>query len=303
MPDKMILGFIGLGSMGSAMSARLVAAGHEVIAFDTTADALDAFVAAGGRSASSVADVARDAAIVFLSLPTPQIVREVALGDGGLSKGKVKIVIDLSTTGPRMSAEVAKGLREAGIGFVDSPVSGGRAGALAGKLALMAACSPEDWKTVEPLLAVFGKLFYVGAEAGQAQTMKLINNLLSVVALAASSEGMAMGVKAGLDPQVMLDVINASSGRNSATTDKLPRAVLPRTFDFGFATGLSVKDVRLCLEEAEAMGVPMMVGSAARTMLAITQANYGAQSDFTSIARVVEGWAGVEIRGNTAAKD
>jgi 3-hydroxyisobutyrate dehydrogenase-like beta-hydroxyacid dehydrogenase len=95
----------------------------------------------------------------------------------------------------------------------------------------------------------------------------------------------------------MLDVINAGSGRNSATQDKFPRAILPGTFDFGFATGLLYKDVRLCVDEAEALGVPMVLGSLVRQMLAVTQAKYGAASDFTSIARVIEEWAGVEIRG------
>ena len=106
-----------------------------------------------------------------------------------------------------------------------------------------------------------------------------------------------MGVKAGLDAKVLIDIINASSGRNSATQDKFPRAVLPRTFDFGFGTGLSYKDVRLCVEEAEALGVPMVVGAAVREMLVITKARFGADSDFTFIAKVLEEWAGVEIRG------
>jgi len=300
MADGQTLGFIGLGSMGSAMARRLVEAGHDVLAFDASSAALDAFRRDGGRAAASVAEVAAQAATIFLSLPTPAVVKEVALGTGGLTSGKPGIVVDLSTTGPRMSAEVAQGLAEAGIDFCDAPVSGGRAGALAGKLAIMAACGPAVWNSVDPLLLAFGKAFHVGAKAGQAQTMKLVNNLLSVVALAATSEGMAMGVKAGLDPQVMLDVINASSGRNSATTDKFPRAVLPRTFDFGFATQLSMKDIRLCLEEAEGMGVPMIVGSTARTMLGITQASFGPDADFTMIARVVEQWAGVEIRGSAA---
>jgi 3-hydroxyisobutyrate dehydrogenase len=108
---------------------------------------------------------------------------------------------------------------------------------------------------------------------------------------------MVMGVKAGLDPKTMLDVINAGSGRNSASQDKFPRSVLPGTFDFGFATGLSYKDVRLCIEEAEAMGVPMVAGAAVREMLAVTNALYGSDSDFTSICRVVESWAGVQVRG------
>ena len=106
-----------------------------------------------------------------------------------------------------------------------------------------------------------------------------------------------MGVKAGIDPQVMIDIINAGSGRNSATQDKFPRAILPGTFDFGFATGLSYKDVRLCIEEAEAMGIPMVVGGAVREMLAITRARFGADSDFTHVAKLLEEWAGVEIRG------
>jgi 3-hydroxyisobutyrate dehydrogenase-like beta-hydroxyacid dehydrogenase len=209
-------------------------------------------------------------------------------------------MIDLSTTGPQMSQQVTAGLAEAGVTLVDSPVSGGRAGALAGRLAIMAACSREVWPEVEPLLGAFGKVFFVGDTPGQAQTMKLINNLMSVVALAASSEGMALGVKAGLDAQTMIEVLNASSGANSATRDKFPRAVLPRTFDFGFATGLSMKDVRLCLEEADRQGVPALVGSAARTLLEITQARFGPEADFTNIARVVEDWAGVEIKGRQA---
>ena len=127
--------------------------------------------------------------------------------------------------------------------------------------------------------------------------MKLANNLLAAAALAISSEAIVMGVKAGLDPKVMVEVINAGSGRNSATQDKFPRAVLPRTFDFGFATGLSYKDVRLCVDEAEALGVPMVVGSAVRQLLAVTNATFGAESDFTNVVRTVEQWAGVEVRG------
>ncbi|WP_319796445.1 NAD-binding protein [Acidisoma cellulosilyticum] len=137
----------------------------------------------------------------------------------------------------------------------------------------------------------------MGEKPGSAQTLKLVNNLLAACAMAISAEGMVMGMKAGLDPKVMIDVINVSSGRNSAIQDKFPRSVLPGTFDFGFMTGLSYKDVRLCLDEAEAMGIPMVVGSAVRQMLAMTNAVYGPDSDFTSMVRNVETWAGVEVRG------
>ncbi len=290
-----VLGFVGLGSMGSAMAPRLANAGHSVIGFDQSPSSGESLIQAGGSMAGSLADLAERSDIVFLSLPTPQVMREVAIGQGGLAEGRPRIIVDLSTSGPRMSIEVAAQLAEAGIGFADAPVSGGRAGALAGTLALMVACPASIWTEIEPLLAQLGKTFHVGEAPGQGQMMKLINNVLSVAALAVSSEGMALGVKAGLDPQMMLDVINVSSGRNSATVDKLPRSVLTHSFDFGFATGLSLKDLRLCLEEAEALGVPMPVGSAARTMLNITNALYGPESDFTCMAKVAEQWAGVEI--------
>ena len=148
---------------------------------------------------------------------------------------------------------------------------------------------------VEPVLKNFGRLFYVGEQAGLGQTLKLANNLMSAAAIAITAEAITMGVKAGLDPKVMLDVFNASSGRNTATEDKFPRCVITRRFDFGFTTGLSFKDVRLCVEEAEALGVPMVVGSAVRQMLSITQNQFGADSDCTCIARTVEQWAGCEI--------
>ena len=160
----------------------------------------------------------------------------------------------------------------------------------------MVSCKKDTFPVVDPVLKTFGKTFYVGEKPGLAQIAKLANNLLAAAAIVLSSEAMAMGVKAGLDAKTLCDIINAGSGRNSATQDKFPKSIIPRTFDFGFATGLSYKDVRLCLDEAEALGVPMVAGAAVRQMLAITNAKFGPESDFTSIARVVEEWAGIEIK-------
>jgi 3-hydroxyisobutyrate dehydrogenase-like beta-hydroxyacid dehydrogenase len=207
------------------------------------------------------------------------------------------MMVDLSTTGPGVANEVAGQLAEKRIGWVDAPVSGGVTGAKAGTLAVMVSCPKPTFGEIEPVLKTFGKIFFTGEKPGLAQSAKLANNLLAATAMVATSEALAMGVKAGLEPKVLLDIINASSGRNSATQDKFPRSILPRTFDFGFATGLSYKDVRLCIEEAEAMGVPMVAGAAVREMLAVTNALYGSDSDFTSICRVVESWAGVQVRG------
>jgi 3-hydroxyisobutyrate dehydrogenase-like beta-hydroxyacid dehydrogenase len=293
-----VLGFIGLGRMGGPMSSRLMDAGHALCVFDTDAAAMKPLVARGARAAASAAEVASQAEIVLVSLPTPPIVQAVTLGEKGIAQGKgVRTVIDLSTTGPGTAKTVAQGLGERQIGWVDAPVSGGIAGAKAGTLAVMVSCPKPTYQTVEPILKTFGKLFFTGEKPGLAQTAKLANNLLAAAALVVSSEAFAMAVKAGINPRVLVDIVNVSSGRNSATQDKFPKAVLPGTFDFGFATGLSYKDVRLCVDEAEALGVPMVVGAAVREMLAITQAKFGPASDFTSIAKVVEEWAGVEIRG------
>jgi 3-hydroxyisobutyrate dehydrogenase-like beta-hydroxyacid dehydrogenase len=277
------------------MAVRLLDAGHSLCVFDTNAAAVAPLKARGATLAASAEEVASSADIVLMSLPTPAIVQAVSLGS--ILKGtRLKTLVDLSTTGPTVAGVVAKAAGERGVAWVDSPVSGGVAGATKGTLAVMVSCPRATLPDIEPVLKTFGKTFYVGEKPGLAQIAKLANNLLAAAAIVLSSEAVAMGVKAGLDARTLIDIINAGSGRNSATQDKFPRAILTRTFDFGFATGLSYKDVRLCLDEAEALGVPMVAGAAVRQMLAITNAKFGPESDFTSIAKVVEEWAGVEIK-------
>ncbi len=292
------LGFVGVGKMGGPMTTRLLNAGHKVCVFDASRDAMAAMEALGAQGAASAAEVASVAETIFVSLPNPQIVENVVLGSGGVLEGPaVKRVVDFSTIGPRTAKRVADALSSKKINYVDAPVSGGVKGAREGTLAIMVACPKDVFLESQELLGTFGKVFHLGEIPGQAQTMKLANNLLAGAAIALTSEAMVMGVKAGLDPKTMLDVLNTSTGRNSATQDKFPRSVLPGTFDFGFTTGLSYKDVSLCIDEAEALGVPMVVGSTVRQMLAVTKAMYGADSDFTSMCRVIESWAGVEVRG------
>jgi len=282
--------------MGGPMASRLLDAGHSLVIFDTNAAVMKPLADRGATIAPSPADVASKAEVVFLSLPTPPVLQTVAI-DGVLKGTAVKTMIDLSTTGPSVAKVVAKAAAEKGVAWVDSPVSGGITGATKGTLAVMVSCPKTVFEQVDPLLKIFGKTFHVGEKPGLAQIAKLANNLLAASAIVLTSEAVVMGVKAGLDAKVLIDIINAGSGRNSASQDKFPKAILPRTFDFGFATGLSYKDVRLCLEESEALGVPMVAGAAVRQMLAITNAKFGPDSDFTSIAKVVEEWAGVEIKG------
>ena len=291
------LGFIGLGKMGAPMAGRLLDAGYALTIFDTREAALAPFVARGAKSAGSPAAVASAVETVLVSLPTPDVVRQVALGRDGIAAGnKVRTFVDLSTTGPRAAQDIAAQLAQKGITAVDSPVSGGVGGAQKGTLAVMASCPRALFESLKPVLEVLGKVFYLGDKPGLGQSMKLANNLLSATALAITSEAMVMGVKAGLDPRVMLDVINAGSGRNSASQDKFPKAILPRTFDFGFTTELMYKDVKLFLQEAEAMGIPMWVASAVGQLWFLTYSQIGPQKDFTTIVQCIEKWAGVEVK-------
>ncbi|MFO1109082.1 MAG: NAD(P)-dependent oxidoreductase [Bradyrhizobium sp.] len=292
------IGVIGTGRMGGPMAGRLLDAGYSLSVYDTQSEAIKPLAARGAHVAASPAEVASTADIVMTSLPTPDIVKAVALGPKGIIEGtRAKVMIDLSTTGPAAAKLVAEGLKPKNITLVDAPVSGGIKGAVNGTLAVMVSCPKATFETVGPILKNFGKVFYAGDKPGVAQTAKLANNLMAAAALVITSEAVAMGVKGGVNAKVLIDIINASSGRNSASEDKFPRSVLPGTFDFGFATALSYKDVRLCIDEAEAMGVPMVCGAAVRQMLAITNAKFGPASDFTSIAKVLEEWAGVEMRG------
>ncbi len=294
----MDIGFIGAGRMGFHMVRRLIEAGHTLVVFDASADAMARVEKLGAKRAASPVDVADRVETVMASLPTPDIVLKVATGDGGVIAGKkVKRFIDLSTTGAQMAARVADLLRARNIALIDSPVSGGVGGAEKGTLAVMVSGPAAEIAAVEAALGIIGRVFKIGERAGAAQTMKLLNNYLSATAMAATAEAMVMGVKAGLDPRLMLDVINAGSGRNTASQDKFPKSIVTRTFDFGFATGLMLKDVKLCLDESETLGVPNDIMSAVVRAWQTTQSEIGADKDFTTVVMPLERRAGVEIKG------
>jgi 3-hydroxyisobutyrate dehydrogenase-like beta-hydroxyacid dehydrogenase len=295
----MEIGFVGLGTMGFHMARRLIEAGHALVVYDTRPGAVARLTALGAAAAASPKDVADQVETVMASLPSLDAVWQVATAKDGVIEGsKVRRFVDLSTSGARMATRISEVLAPKKIVQIDSPVSGGPGGAEKGTLAVMVSGPAADIELLRPALSVFGKVFVIGERPGMAQTMKLANNLLSATAMAATSEALVMGVKAGLDPAVMIEVINAGSGMNTASRDKFPRAILPRTFDYGFTNGLMYKDVRLCLDEAEGMGVPMWVGSMVRQMFGLATTQQGADADFTTIVKCVEEWAGVEVRAH-----
>src|SRR6201993_2285949 len=289
----MDIGFIGLGRMGFPMARRLVEAKHQLVVFDTRKAVLDQFVKLGAQPASSPKDVADRVETVMASLPSLQASLDVATGKGGVIEGKkVKRFVDLSTVGSQMAIRIHDLLRQAGIVQIDSPVSGGVPGAEKGTLAVMVSGPRAEYETIKPALEVIGKLFFIGEKPGAGQTMKLANNFLSATAMVATSEAVVMGVKSGLDPKVMIDVINAGSGMNTASRDKFPRSVLPRSFDFGFATGLMVKDVRLALDEIKSLGLSMEVAEAGGRLGETVIKEQGAESDFTASIKTIERAAG-----------
>ena len=292
----MDIGFIGLGNMGFPMARRLIEAKHQLFVFDSRKEVMDRLVALGAKAASSPKDVADRAETVMASLPSLQASLDVAAGKDGVIEGKrVKRFVDLSTVGSQMAVRIHDILAKRDLVQIDCPVSGGVGGAEKGTLAVMVSGPRADFEAIKPALEVIGKVFFIGEKPGSAQTMKLANNFLSGTAIVATSEAVVMGVKAGLDPSIMIDVINSGSGMNTASRDKFPRSILPRSFDFGFATGLMVKDIRLALDEMKSLGLSMEVAEAVGRLWETVIRENGGDSDFTEAIKPIEKKAGVVV--------
>src|ERR1700743_1759883 len=295
----MLIGFIGLGNMGFPIASRLLGQRHDVVAFDTSGVALDRIVELGAQPATSARDVADRAETVLARLPTAAVSLDVATGAAGVIEGsRVKRCVDLSTVGSRTAVRIHELLAERGIVAMDSPVSGGVRGAESGSLALMVSGPRDGFEAIRTALEAIGRPFYLGDKPGSAQTMKLANNILAANVLVATAEVVVMGVKAGLDPDVMIEVLNAGSGGTSASRDKFPRAILRRSFDYGFATGLMVKDVRIYLDEARALGAPVDVAEAIGRLWESAAREEGPDSDFTTVIRPLERAADVIVGGD-----
>ena len=255
------LGFVGLGNMGGPMAANLAEAGFDLIVHDIAGAAERA--PAGATTAGSLAEAAHVAETLFLSLPDGAATLSVAGELAAMAERATSVVIDLSTIGIEAARKAHAVLAEAGIAYADAPVSGGRAGARAGTLTVMWAGPGELLESHRAALtAIAGNVPHVGESAGQGQAMKLINNFLSATAMAATSEGMAFGLTQDLDLETMLDAVNVSTGRNTASLDKFPNRIVTGSYDAGFHTALMAKDMALYLECVRAAGAPAAVGGA-----------------------------------------
>lgn len=299
------IGFIGLGAMGAPMVRRLLMHGYQVTVFDLKAESLAALVADGAKSAASVHSVADQCDIVFISLPNNPACQAVALEPNGLiAGGKMRLLVNLGTHGSQLSREIAKAFSDKSVRVLDAPVTGGAKGAAQGTLTVMVSGPRPSFDDIEPLLKCIGtRIVFVGESIGSAQTMKLANNLLSLSAFILTAEAMALGMKGGLDPEVMLEVINSGTGRNTATSDKFPRVVLNRKFNLGATTAGAARDIALGIQEAEALGVPLWLGSATHQFFSFALSQGDGPNDYSTLVKYQERWTGVEMRLMSAASN
>jgi 3-hydroxyisobutyrate dehydrogenase len=301
-----VIGFVGLGHMGIPMTRRLVAAGHRVRGFDTSAEAMRAFADIGspdaGGGATAVAEIGAvgdGADAVILMLPDSDIVERVLLGrlasepdpatgsTGGLlaSLPAGATVIDMSSSDPARTQALAALTAAAGVTLIDAPVSGGVAGAQAGTLAVMVGGPAEAFQRFQPVLGAIGSRVVHAGDTGAGHAVKALNNLMSAANLLVASEALVAGQRFGLDPAVMLEIVNAASGRSPATENKWPNFVLTEKYDAGFAMRLMVKDIKLALGIERATGVTAMASEAVAAAWEAALIELPAGADHTAIAR------------------
>ncbi|HEY0932131.1 MAG TPA: NAD(P)-dependent oxidoreductase [Trebonia sp.] len=307
------IGFIGLGHMGLPMTRRLVGAGHQVLGFDTSAAARRNFAAAEGPGQATAVEhldaVGTGADAVILMLPDSDVVERVLLGRlasepapasepasaaaSGTGAGLLaslpagSTVIDMSSSDPARTRVLAELLAGSGVTLIDAPVSGGTAGARAGTLTVMVGGPAPAFARFRPLLAAVGSRVVHAGDTGAGHAVKALNNLMSAATLLISAEALTAGRRFGLDPAVMLEIINGSSGRSAATETKWPRYILTEQYDAGFAARLMVKDIRLALSLTRAAGVPAAASEAVVATWAAALADLPPDADHTAIARWV----------------
>ena len=291
--DATGVGFIGIGNMGNPMAAHLVKAGWKVAVYDTDPAKVRSFTSTHrGNAASSLAELAKEANVIITMLPDGHIVRRVALGknsdDDCLVKGLLKgaVIIDMSSSAPVGTRELGKDLSERGVSLIDAPVSGGVKGAVAATLAIMVGGDKVLAEQYDGLLSAMGRRFYVGS-LGSGHAAKVLNNYVSAAGLAAAAEAVLVGERFGIEPQTLINVINASTGRNNSTENKFAQFILNGKFNSGFALGLMAKDLTLAMEVAAQLDVPAELGHATLDLWKKAEQKVGAAADHTEIARFV----------------
>ena len=287
----MRIGYIGLGAMGRPMAVNITEAGHEVVVFDLNENQTKILAQRGATVARSAKEVADEADYVLTCLPSIAAAEAVALGkDGVIAGSRAKAFVNMGTTGSAFARSTAEAMNAAGKAYLDAPISGGPPGAEAGTLGVMCSGDRSTFEALKDnaLEAISAKLVYLGEKPGAAQVMKLVNNIIFFGNVAVAMEALTLGAKAGLGAEQMLEVINASSGRNTATEWLIPNHVLNRAFDFGGANYIIAKDLDLWRQEVEAFETPMQLGVNMRTLYLQSMWKEGMDADITTLLKTLE---------------
>lgn len=290
--------FAGLGAMGKPIAKNLLQAGYSVTVFDICQEVVQELISQGAQGAASPKEAASGKDIIFMSLPNAAIVEDVLLQEAGLLAGshQGQIIIDLSSVTPGHTQKVAKLAGAKGVHYLDAPVSGGVAGASAGTLTIMVGGEAAVLEDCRELLQVIGKKIYHVGPVGAGDTMKLVNNLLLGINMVAVTEALALGVKAGLDPNTMLEVISVSSGRSYALEAKVPGFILQGSFEPGFAIDLQHKDLAMAIQTAAELGMPLKVGNIAQVVYEEAQAKGLGRKDISAVITLLEELVGISVR-------
>ncbi len=292
------LGFIGLGVMGGPMARNLIRAGYAVSGFDTDRTRLDPFVAAGGRAAASAAEVGRAGEVVFLSLPTGDVVRQVMTGAGGLAPVMKSgtVILDLSTTEAKVAQDAAADCAARGITFLDAPVSGGEQGAIDATLSIMVGGDAGVFARCRPILSCMGRsVVYMGG-SGMGQAAKLINNLIVAAGFAAVCEGWALAVKAGLDPATLHEAIKGGWAGSRVMEETIPR-LLQRNFVPGGTVDIMTKDVGYALNMARTLNMPVPVAALVHELFRMAKAEGKGPKAQPVLVTLWEEWTGIQVGG------
>ena len=280
------IGFIGLGNMGGPMAQHLVEDGHEVTVFDIDPDARDHLAKGGAKVGADAASVTRQSEIVFLSLPAPEAVRHVVEGADGIVEGASEglVLIDTTTSTAETTNEIASILESHGVTVLGAPVSGGASGSQQGTLTTMVGGDRATFEACKPILEAYATdIYYVGNTPGDGHVVKLLNNYLSFLGLLGASEAVALGERAGLNAETMINIFNESTGRNAATEDKFLDHIIPGEYDLGFTLALMHKDLRLFSQLADDNDAPVLLGDTVRNLIGYARQEFGDDADISLI--------------------
>jgi 3-hydroxyisobutyrate dehydrogenase len=292
------IAFLGLGAIGAPMAQHLPAHGFELTVWNRTRERAERFAkSVRARVAETPSAAAREADIVITCLPTSREVEALLDGDDGLIRGfrRGATLVDCTSGDPATARRIAARLRDAGVAFVDAPVSGGKRGAEEGTLTIMCGGDAAVVERVRPVLSAFGKNIVHCGDVGAGDMVKAINQALLAIHIWATGEGLATLAKSGVDPRIALDVINASSGRSNTSMNLFPERVLSRAFPRTFRLALLDKDLRIAAGIARDVGVPSPLTQLASELFRAARVELGEEADHVEAVRVIERVAGVEI--------